>query len=38
MPINGFPIQILVPKSKDERTKVISRLLSTFVTHKLQEH
>ena len=35
---NGFPIQILLPKSKEERTEVISRLLSTFVTHKLQEH
>ena len=38
MSINGFPIQILLPKSKEERTEVISRLLSTFVTHKLQEH
>ena len=38
MSINGFPIQILLPKSKEERTKVISRLLSTFVTQKLQEH
>ena len=28
MSINGFPIQILLPKSKEERTKVISRLLS----------
>ena len=36
--INGFPIPILQPKSKEERTEVISRLLSTFVTHKLQEH
>ena len=25
-------------KSKEERTEVISRLLFTFVTHKLQEH
>ena len=38
MSINGVPIQILLPKSKEERTEVISRLLSTFVTHKLQEH
>ena len=38
MSINGFPIQILLPKSKEERTEVISRLLSTFVTHKLQEY
>ena len=38
MSINGFPIQILLPKSKKERTEVISRLLFTFVTHKLQEH
>ena len=38
MSINGVPIQILLPKSKKERTEVISRLLSTFVTHKLQEH
>ena len=38
MAINGFPIQIVLPKSKEERTEVISRLLSTFVTHKLQEH
>ena len=41
MSINGFPIQILLPKSKEERAEVISRLLSTFVTfvtHKLQEH
>ena len=37
MPING-PIQILLHKSKEERTEVISRLLFTFVTHKLQEH
>ena len=37
MSINGVPIQILLPKSKKERTEVISRLLSTFVTHKLQE-
>ena len=38
MSINGFPIQILLPKSKEEWTEVIFRLLSTFVTHKLQEH
>ena len=38
MSIDGVPIQILLPKSKKERTEVISRLLSTFVTHKLQEH
>ena len=38
MLINGFPIQILLPKSNEERTEVISRLLSTFVTHKLQDH
>ena len=35
MSINGLPISILLPKSKEERTEVISRL---FVTHKLQEH
>ena len=38
MLIDGFPIQILLPKSKEERTEVISRLLFTFVTHKLQKH
>ena len=27
MSINGFPIQILLPKSKKKRTEVISRLL-----------
>ena len=32
------PIQILLHKSKEERTEVISRLLFTFVTHKLREH
>ena len=37
MSING-PIQILLHKSKEERIEVISRLLFTFVTHKLQEH
>ena len=38
MSITGFQIQILLPKSRDERAEVISRLLSTFVTQKLQEH
>ena len=38
MSINGFPIQILLPKSKEEWTEVLSRLLSIFVTHKLQEN
>ena len=38
MLINGIPIQILVPKSKEEQTEVITRLLFTFVTLKLQEH
>ena len=38
MLINGFPIQILLPKSKEKWTEVISRLLSTFVTEKLQEN
>ena len=33
-----FPIQILLPKSNEEWTEVISRLLSTFVAHKLQDH
>ena len=37
MSVNGFPIQILLSKSKEEWTEVISRLLSTFVSHKLQE-
>ena len=37
MSING-PIQILLHKSKKERTEVISRLLFTFVRHKLQEY
>ena len=36
MSING-PMQILLHKSKKGRTEVISRLLFTFVTHKLQE-
>ena len=31
MSINGFPIQILLPKSKEERTEVISRLLSLLL-------
>ena len=38
MSINGFPIQILLPNSKEEWTEVLSRLLSIFVTHKLQEN
>ena len=38
MLINGCPTQILLPKSKEERTELISILLSTFVTHKFQEH
>ena len=38
MSINGIPIQILVPKSKEEQIEVITRLLFTFVTHKLQEN
>ena len=41
MLIKGFAIQILLPKSKEYWTEVISRLLSTFVTfvtQKLQEH
>ena len=28
----------LLPKSKEEQTEVISRLLFTFVAHKLQKH
>ena len=28
----------LLPKSKEEWIELISRLLFTFVTHKLQEH
>ena len=35
--ING-PIQILLHKSKEERTEAIPRLLFTFVTNKLQKH
>ena len=38
MSVNGFTIQILLPQSKEERTKVISRLSSTCVTHRLPEH
>ena len=41
MLIKGFAIQILLSKSKEDWTEVISRLLSTFamfVTQKLQEH
>ena len=34
----NYPIQILLYKSKEERTEAISRLLFTFVTHKLREH
>ena len=30
-------MQVLLPKSNEERTEVIARLLSTFVTHKLQD-
>ena len=37
MSINGTT-QILLHKSKEERKEVISRLLFTFVTHKLQKH
>ena len=33
-----FQIQVLLPKSKEEGTEVISRLLSTFVARILQEH
>ena len=44
--INGFTSDVdkwfynsnLLPKSKEEQTEVISRLLLTFVTHKLQKH
>ena len=37
MSINGR-IQTLLDKPKEERTEVISRLLFTFVTHKLQKY
>ena len=37
MSING-PVQFFLHKSKEERREVISRLLFTFVTHRLQEH
>ena len=37
MSINGFPIQILFHKYKEEWSEVISRLLFAFVTHKLKE-
>ena len=37
MSISGFSMQVLLPKSNEERTEVIARLLSTFVTHKLQD-
>ena len=33
-----FKYPNLLPKSKEERTEVISRLLFTFVAHKLQKH
>ena len=44
--INGFTGDVdkwfynsnLLPKSKKERTEVISRLLLTFVAHRLQKH
>ena len=38
MSINGFPIQILLHKSKEKSREVISRLLFTFASRKLQEH
>ena len=34
----NYPVQILLHKSKEERTEAISRLLFTFVTHKLEKH
>ena len=37
MLMNGS-IEMLLHKSKEERTGVISRLLFTFVTHKVEEH
>ena len=44
--INGFTSDVdkwfynsnLLPKSKEEWTEVISRLLLTFVAHRLQKH
>ena len=30
MSINGFPMKNLLPKSKEEQTEVISRLISTY--------
>ena len=33
-----FKYPNLLPKSKEERTEVISRLLFTFIAHKLQKH
>ena len=38
MLINRFSIQICLHKFKEQQTEVISRLLSTFVIQKLQEH
>ena len=38
MSINGFPVQILLHKSKEKSREVISRLLFTFASRKLQEH
>ena len=38
MSINGFPIQILLHKSKEKSREVISRLLFTFASRKLQEN
>ena len=37
MSMNG-PIQILLHKSKEKRTGVISRFLFALVTQKIQEH
>ena len=34
----GIPIQTLLRKYKVGQTEVISRLLFTFITHKLQEY
>ena len=36
--IVGFRIQTLLHKCKVGQTEVISRLLFTFITYKLQEH
>ena len=35
---NGFQIQFLLHKYRVEHTEVISMLLFTFITRKLQEH